>query len=161
MLLEKIFIKVLKMEKYLKLKYVNYTIIFLLSSISLLMLTSFLNRITNPPVDAEIDDAIFKFRAEEVIQVNVLNACGENGLAAKTEMYLRDVGFDVVEIGNYDVKLNNSIIIDRVGDKKSAEKVAYALGINEDNIITKIDSTHYLRASVILGNDFSELKHLN
>jgi hypothetical protein len=149
------------MEKYLKLKYVNYTIIFLLSLVSLLMLTSFINRIANPPVDVNIDEEIYKFRAEEVIQVNVLNACGKNGLAAKTEIFLRDVGFDVVEIGNYNVKLNNSIVIDRVGDEKSAKKVAYALGIKDDNIITKIDSSLYLRASVILGNDFSKLKHLN
>ena len=149
------------MQKYFQIKYVNYAIIFVLSVISLTFLTSFLNRMANPPVTAEIDDAIFKYRAEEVIQVNVLNACGVNGLAGKTEGYLRNLGFDVVEIGNYGVSLNETIIIDRVGDSNSAEKVARALGINESKIITKIDSTYYLRASIVLGNDYQTLSHLN
>lgn len=149
------------MKNIFQIKYVNYTIIVLLSLLSIVMLSSFVNRIINPPISAEIDEEIYKYRAEEVIQVNILNACGVSGLASETEGYLREVGFDVVEIGNYDVLLNESIIIDRLGDKASARKVANAIGLADTRIITKIDSSLYLRASIVLGNDYKALKFIN
>lgn len=149
------------MKKYLQIKYLNYLIIAFLSFISLGMLSSFVSRVVNPPVSAEIDDNVFKYRAEEVIQVNVLNGCGVSGLAGRAENYLRELGFDVVEIGNYDTMISETIIIDRVGDHASAKKVAKAIGLAETRIITKIDSTLYLRASIVLGHDHSALKFIN
>ena len=49
-------------------------------------------------------------------------------------------------------------MIDRIGDPVSARKVAYALGIREERIETDIDSTLYLRATVIIGDDYRSLR---
>jgi hypothetical protein len=108
--------------------------------------------------DPQIDDSVEKIVANEVIQLNVLNACGERGIAGEIKKYLHARGFDVVEIGNFNVEADKSYIIDRVGDKSSASKVAFSLGIDDSLIVKKIDSSLFVRCSVILGKDFRQLK---
>ncbi len=125
----------------------------------ILFLSSFLFKwMAAKPIDATIDSDIRKRSLEEVIQVNILNACGEPGAASEVMHYLRRMGFDVVEIGNYGKTLDNSIVIDRVGDRNSAEKIAYALGVDGDEITTKIDSSLFLRCTIVIGDDYKSLK---
>lgn len=94
---------------------------------------------------------------EEVIQINILNSTQQTGIADKARNYMRFRGFDVVEIGNYTPQQAHSIVIDRIGDKTSARKVANAMNIPDSLIITKIDSTLFIHASVVLGNDYGRL----
>ncbi len=114
--------------------------------------------ISAKPIDASIDSDVKKRSLEEVIQVNILNGCGEPGAASEVMHYLRRLGFDVVEIGNYSSTIELSRVIDRVGDPVSAEKVAYALGIDADEVSTVIDSSLFLRCTIIVGDDYRALK---
>lgn len=114
--------------------------------------------ISAKPIDASIDPEVKKRTLEEVIQVNILNGCGEPGAATEVMHYLRKIGFDVVEIGNYPKTVEYSMVIDRVGDEISAGKVAYALGIDKDEISTEIDSNMFLRCTIVVGDDFKALK---
>mgnify|MGYP001158031941 CR=1 FL=1 len=140
-------------------QHLNYVIIGFLTLIVTIMATSFILRVAvTPPVSATIDSSIEKSNRQEVIQVNILNACGVKGLASKAKEFLRARGFDVVEIGNSDLLTNNSQVIDRLGDGKSAKQVAYALGIRDTMITSIIDSNMFLRATIVIGNDFQELK---
>lgn len=140
-------------------KHLNYLIISFLTIVVTVMATSFVLRIAvAPPVSASIDSSIAKSTAQEVIQVNILNACGTKGLASKAKDFLRARGFDVVEIGNSEEIINNSMIIDRLGDKKSALQVAYAVGIKDSLIVSEIDSNMFLRSTIVIGNDYRELK---
>lgn len=141
-------------------KLLNY-IIGVLGVITIVLLSSFTHRMfIQPSVNPYVDETNAG-KENEKIQVSVLNACGINGLAAETREYLRTRGFDVVEIGNYPETLNKSMICDRTGNVASAEKVAFALGINDSLIITEKDSTLFIRASIIIGNDFHTLKPFN
>lgn len=134
----------------------------LMSIIVVAMLSSFISRVfISPPVDPTLDADIQRNTAQEVIQVSVLNAAGAQGIATKAKNYLRSRGFDVVEIGNFDKTVSKSCIIDCVGDLRSAMKVAYALGINDSLVVTKVDSNLFLRSSIILGMDYQELKPFN
>lgn len=119
-----------------------------------------LNRfLLDPPVDSTIESTDMLVRAGEQIQVNVMNGCGEDGVAHQTMDYLRARGFDVVEITNYEhFAVEHSFLIDRVGDTLSAHKVAYALGIPDSLIVEERDSTLYLRSSIVLGKDYAVLK---
>ena len=110
-----------------------------------------------PHIDATIDRNIKPETVTEVIQVSILNSTQFPGKANVAKKYLRSRGFDVVEIGNYSEEVPNSFIIDRLGDKKSAMKVAIAIGIPDSLIVTEIDSTLFLRCSVILGKNFLQL----
>lgn len=95
----------------------------------------------------------------EIIQVEVRNGCGVSGLAAETTMYLRRMGFDVVEVGDYSsFDQQYSLVIDRVGDLESARKVAAALGIPEERVVQEIRPEYYLDASVVIGLDYESLR---
>ncbi len=95
-------------------------------------------------------------------QIEVLNGCGVDGIALKTTKFLRKNEFDVVYMGNYknfDVK--ETIIIDRIGNRENAEKLAEVLGINENHVEQEIDRNRQLDASLILGKDYKELTPFN
>ncbi|MPM91514.1 hypothetical protein SDC9_138645 [bioreactor metagenome] len=140
-------------------KIANYSLIVSLGLLVVLMLSSFIIRLSSPPVSAELATETPKTNeAEQIIQVNILNACGKTGLANDVKNFLLQRGFDVVEIGNYDTPLDKSVIIDRLGDTTSSNKVAYAMGINENFITSEIDSTLYVRSTIIVGKDYFTLK---
>lgn len=141
-------------------KYFNYGLIAVLSITVIIMLSSFIMRISSPVIDSSIDDNI-KITNQERIQISILNACGQNGYAAKTDKFLRNYKFDTVEIGNYDEEIEKSIIIDRLGDLTSAKKVAYAMGIPDSLIITKLDSSLFVRTTVVIGKDYNKLAPFN
>jgi hypothetical protein len=112
----------------------------------------------NPPVETIVDEELARSKSETTIQLNILNGCGEPGIAAETKDYLRERGFDVVEIGNTQYPVARSYVRDCVGDMISARNVAYAAGIPESMIVVDVDSSLFLRASIVLGKDYPGLK---
>lgn len=140
-------------------KIFSNTVIAIFGIVVLIMLLAFILKMINPkPSDPNLDKNIVKNTATEVIQINILNASGIKGIASTAKDYLRSKGFDVVEIGNYIKQVDNSFILDRVGDSSSAAKVAFAIGISDTLVKVKIDSTLFVRNSIILGKDYSKLK---
>lgn len=108
-----------------------------------------------PPVDATKASG----GHGRVIQLDLLNGCGVPGAASNVTGYLRARGFDVVEVKNYktfDVK--HSLVIDRRGNLELARKVAYALGIEERNVIQQINPDYFVDVSVVVGKDYASLK---
>ena len=96
---------------------------------------------------------------DDIIQVGVRNGCGEPGLAGEARGYLVRSGFDVVEVGNHSsFDLDSSLVIDRVGNRAAARRVARALGIPERRVRQDISPAYHLDASVILGSDYPTLK---
>lgn len=94
-----------------------------------------------------------------IIQVEVRNGAGVDRLAAETTHYLRERGFDVVDVGNYEsFQQERSVVIDRVGDPEAARKVAEALGLPADRVRQDIRRQYYLDASVIIGHDYKQLR---
>ena len=94
------------------------------------------------------------------IQVDVLNGCGVARAGTAMTAYLRSRGYDVVEIRNYhrfDVK--RSLVIERSGQMKNAEKVARALGIDPAQIVQQLNPDYYVDVSVVVGQDYGTLKH--
>lgn len=92
------------------------------------------------------------------IQINILNSTGESGLADKARLYMRQHSFDVVEIGNYSPVQEVSQVIDRVGDIEVAKQTARAIGISDSLVTSKIDSSLFINATIILGNDYKKLQ---
>ncbi|MCB0702797.1 MAG: LytR C-terminal domain-containing protein [Candidatus Kapaibacterium sp.] len=134
------------------------TSIIVFSITTFFMLLSFILRLNSTPMDTKISEVTEKTGFNNKIQLNVLNASGEKGIASKARNYLRDLGFDVVEIGNFDTMIDSTIVLDRVGDRISSYKLTKAVGIDESRILTAIDSSLYLRATLVLGKDFSKLR---
>ena len=140
-------------------KKANYALIFSLSLFVVLMISSFILRLSDPPMSSELPDNIEKTNEmETVIQVNIFNACGKDGLAKQVKEYLIQRGFDVKFIDNYREGLDNSIVIDRLGDNASSSRVAHAMGISQSLITTDIDSSQFVRATIVIGKDYFTLK---
>ncbi len=93
------------------------------------------------------------------IQVDVLNGCGASGAATAFTSYLRSRGYDVVEMRNYrSFDVEHSLVVDRTGALENARKVAYALGIRQENIVRQISEDYYVDVSVVIGKDYQSLK---
>jgi hypothetical protein len=92
------------------------------------------------------------------IQISVLNACGTPGIAMKMTEHLRSLGYDVVEIGNYEIsKLDRSIVIDWNNGITIAGKIAEAIDIPRERIVRKKSNRDLVDFSVVLGRDYRKL----
>jgi len=102
--------------------------------------------------------------AAEIIQLNVLNGCGVSGVADRFTDYLRAHEFDVVELGNYKIKgkvnynVDETFVIDRIGNKANALKVAEILGIDKVKVIQQLNEDYFLDVSLVIGKDYYKLK---
>ena len=133
----------------------NATILVLILVVGYLSYSLLARSTFSPPVDPGKAGVV----PGEVIQLDVLNGCGASGAATSFTAYLRARGFDVVEIKNYKTfDVEESMVIDRVGNLKNAEKVAYALGVKKQNIVQQLNQDYYVDVSVVIGKDHRSLK---
>ncbi|MEO6941191.1 MAG: LytR C-terminal domain-containing protein [Candidatus Kapaibacterium sp.] len=129
----------------------------------LLFAGQFVTRIwIKPPVTSERTQGNLLVKKGERIQLTVLNGSGQSSVARKFTDFLRARKFDVVEMGNYSANdVEHSFVIDKIGDTLSAQKVAYALGIESAKVVREIDSNAFLDAAVVIGKDYLALKPMN
>ena len=133
----------------------NAVIIVLVVLVGYLVYALIERHVIQPPVDT----ARSGVSPGEIIQVDVLNGCGISGVATTFTGYLRARGFDVVEIRNYKTfDVDQSLVIDRTGSLKNAEKVAYALGIKKQNIVQQLNQDYFVDVSLVIGKDYHSLK---
>ena len=108
------------------------------------------------PLLASDDSDTEKTLAKDLIQVEVLNGCGKNGIADKFTELLRKNNFDVVNTGNYKTfDVNYSIVIDRTGNLQNAIKLADLLNIDRKNVIQQINKNYFLDVTLIVGKDYN------
>ncbi|MFC1540149.1 LytR C-terminal domain-containing protein [Gemmatimonadota bacterium] len=89
-------------------------------------------------------------------QVEVLNGCGVSGIAATCHEYLKQFGFDVVNVENAQAfDYTETIVIDRGGDEQVARRLARVLGTG--NVIRQVRPDLILQVTVILGADYEGL----
>jgi hypothetical protein len=92
------------------------------------------------------------------MQLDVRNGTGEDGIAKMFTDYLREKGFDVVEMGNYNTDdQEKSLVLDRKGNKQNCKKIAQALGVSDKNVIQQINKDLLIDATVVIGKDYKEL----
>lgn len=94
------------------------------------------------------------------VRVAVLNGCGRPGIASAFVEKLRKDGIDVVNGwgGNADsFEFDRSVVVDRRGDRRKAERVAASLGIGE--ILSQRSESPYLleEVVVVIGRDWDTL----
>jgi len=92
-------------------------------------------------------------RPHSSIKVSVLNGTDISGLARKTTEILRGKGFDIMEYGNAQTKVEKTIIIDHYSpDMEYGRIVGRALGCK--NITKSIDSSKIVKVTIIIGKDY-------
>lgn len=93
--------------------------------------------------------------ASAIIHIEVLNGCGVDGVAAQFTNYLRKNNFDVVNVANYrSNNIEQTMIIDRTGNRVNAEKLAESLGVEKKNIIQQLSKDYLLDATLVIGRDY-------
>ncbi len=96
------------------------------------------------------------------IEIEILNGCGEAGLAAKFSEYLRSQQIDVVRSDNADhFNYATTLIIQRNEKVDHVRKVASALAIDvtdENRVLVIPDPDLDVDITLILGNDYTGIK---
>jgi len=89
---------------------------------------------------------------EARVVVEVLNGCGRSGIGERVSEFLSDKGFDVMFVGNADdFQYDRTLIVDRTGDLSKAVALADALGLGQ--VISQINTSTYVEATVVVGSD--------
>ena len=93
----------------------------------------------------------------EIIQAEVLNGCGVSGVADRFTDYLRDNNIDVVKTGNYiKFDVDETIVIDRIGNKANALYVADLLGVKDGNAFPQLNNDYFVDVTIVIGRDYFE-----
>ena len=87
------------------------------------------------------------------IRVQVLNATPTRGLARRATSFLRDRGFDVVDVGTAPETRDSTLVLDRSGNAAWSRLVAQALG--GARVEPRPDSSRYLDVTVLVGRDWT------
>lgn len=126
---------------------------------SLIVIYLFYSFISQQVPKQEPDSTLLIDTTNQIIQIEVLNGSGIKGAAAKFTNYLRKQGIDVVDARNYKSStFENTMIIDRIGDRQASLKVAKLIGVSEKNIIQQINPDYFVSITVIIGKDCLQLK---
>ena len=87
------------------------------------------------------------------IRVQVLNATTTRGLGRRATAFLRDRGFDVVDVSTARGARDSTVVIDWSGHTDWAGLVARAFGAAR--VEPRPDSSRYLDVTVLVGRDWS------
>ncbi len=131
---------------------------------------SFSNGVTlqNPQLSTNQEEqlALDIYEANPIldIKVEVLNGCGEKGIASKISDFLRTEHIDVVRSENADnFDYEKTILIQRSYDFSNLKTVAKALDFdvnNEEQVITQPSSKADVDLTLILGKDYRSVKSI-
>ena len=88
----------------------------------------------------------------ERVRVQVLNATRTRGLGRRAMLYLRDQGFDVVELGTASPTQDSTVVFDRSNHPDWARRVAAAVG--GARVEPRPDSSRYLDVTVLIGGSW-------
>ena len=123
-------IRTFERRKRTALDIASWTFVGVVVVLVLLLLGQFVSRtMLSHPVSGELEAGNMSVRRGERIQINVLNGSGRSRVAQRFTDYLRARKFDVVHMDNWtDTGVVHTFIIDRMNDKVSARKIAYAIG---------------------------------
>lgn len=133
--------------------------IFVLFALILFMAYSIYIKITNSKTPE--NNTSTEQVASYIIQVEVLNGCGVGGIADRFTDFLRNNKFDVVNIANYiRFDMDETLVIDRRGNKANAFSVANSLGIKKENVIQQLNDDYFLDVSIVIGRDYYTLQPL-
>jgi hypothetical protein len=143
-------------KKSLKERFLTFSI-WGLGLINITLIASILSEFFVSPTEPPLTPNVFD---KKVITVEVLNACGVQGLANDISQYLRNHNFDVVNIGNYkNFDVERTLLLDRVSySRKYAKKVAKELGVADTQVVEQRDKSLELDVTVIVGRDYKTLK---
>lgn len=100
---------------------------------------------------------------EKKIQVEILNGCGESGVAKKLSSFLNKTKYDIVNSGNYiqngkiNWDVNETKIIDQINRQEDARELADLMGILYSNVEIFDNPSPIADITIVVGKDYKTL----
>jgi hypothetical protein len=92
---------------------------------------------------------------EGSVRVEILNGCGQAGVARRAKAYLRDEGYDILSIGDARGLFAETIIVERLSPANvNARSLARTLRLNEKSVTQSLDSLSPVWVTLIIGQDY-------
>ena len=111
-----------------------------------------------PSTRSELIDLPHENVAQTLVQINIFNGSGIDGVGNMMTKFCREQGYDVVEMGNYQsFDVETSLVVDRSGKLEHAKQLAKHIGISSDNVVQLLNKEQMVAASIIIGKDFNKL----
>ncbi len=89
------------------------------------------------------------------VRVEILNGCGQAGVARRAKAYLRDEGYDILSIGDARGLFAETIIVERLSPANvNARSLARTLRLNEKSVTQSLDSLSPVWVTLIIGQDY-------
>lgn len=115
------------------------------------------------PVETKDQGVLYYSPIEKKIQLEILNGCGEPGVAKKLTELLRKSTYDIVNSGNYMEKgkinweVQETRIIDQVGNTDISRDLADEMGILYSNLEVFDNPSPIADITIIIGKDYKTL----
>ena len=103
------------------------------------------------------------FNENIIAEVEILNGCGETGIAKLYTNFLRANNYDVIDSKNADHfnYINTEILIHNKDKQNIAKLLAYKLNIKDKNVHYKSNKYNLWDLTLIIGKDYKELDSFN
>lgn len=115
------------------------------------------------PTTQETEQPQYYSPLEKKIQLEILNGCGESGVAKKLSALLKKSKYDIVNSGNYmergkvNWKVQETKIISQISNPKNARELADLMGILYSNVEEFENPSPIADITVIIGKDYKTL----
>lgn len=107
-----------------------------------------------PPAVISPEEEVTAAEVPSPVKIEILNGCGEKGIANKAADYLRKKGYDVRDFRNASKTYKYTTLIARVNDKTKAEKLAADIELPLEMVKIELDTSLVdIDVSLIIGKD--------
>lgn len=102
-------------------------------------------------------ERVVESEVEGSVRVEILNGCGERGVARRARAYLRGRGYDVLTIGDAKGHFARTIVVERRSPKNAnARLLAQTLRLDESVVTQSLDSLSPVWITLIIGEDYGK-----
>ena len=103
--------------------------------------------------------SIYEQKTNQIIKMEILNGCGDSGVASRYTKFLMSLGYDVLDNSNASsFNYEKSIIKLHTANRDMAKEIAKAMGIEEESIAEELNPNLTFDVSLILGKDYKKLE---
>jgi hypothetical protein len=116
-----------------------------------------------PAAEEKVQQQLYYSPLEKKIQLEILNGCGESGVAKKLSDLLKKSTYDIVNSGNYIErgKINWNVaetrIISQVSNPQNARDLADVMGVLYSNVEIFENPSPIADITVVIGKDYNTL----
>jgi len=135
-----------------------------LGILNAILIASFIIKHVSPSETANLqaDNIAVASKQETVVRLEVLNGCGEKGIASRFADYLQPNGFKPVFVGNYETfDWPKTVILDRKSrNRVIGLRLAEILDVSPGDVHYQASDRDDIDVSIIIGKDFNKFEFL-